>query len=630
MATVAGSGSTPQPGTDGTVTDDRRPSIAVVDDDSGFAGYLRTFLALRGYEARSYTRGDEIVAAIRQGEPPDIVLLDVAMPGMDGIQTLKALKAARPELQVIMLSGREQAQIIVEAVRLGAADYVVKPDDPEGLGEIALDAAIKQAIERSRLVTELTDLRRQLSDDQSEAFIGWGDSPAMRQVALIIEQVADSDVTVLIRGESGVGKELVARAIHQRSNRRQRPFVKVNCAALPAELLESELFGHEKGAFTGAATTRIGKFEQAHTGTIFLDEIGEMKPPLQAKLLHVLQDAEFTKLGSNKKINVDVRVVAATNRDLESMMMRGEFREDLYYRLKVIEAAVPPLRDRRDEIPSLIDFFIVKYSQRYNRPVRPLSDELRERFLDYEWPGNVRELENMIKRFVILQDEQLVLRELSRPRLQPIPAPITAHEYGVPPPYQTPPAYPPQASAPPAAPAEPEVEDEEDGEEEPPAAPSQEGRRLSEVAREAALGGGAHRHRRDAAAGPLEPPQGGADARRELQDPPEQDQGNRDRAAVADRPPGRERRDERSARVRRTPRLQPPEVRQKYVNRRLRRPRMRSAVPLGKAFPFPTRCSSYQSRFSLLCQRFSVVAFRLLNSSAVAAVRTQSKGTGER
>src|SRR5688500_9917064 len=342
MATVAGAGSTPQPGTDGTVTDDRRPSIAVVDDDSGFAGYLRTFLALRGYEARSYTRGDEIVAAIRQGEPPDIVLLDVAMPGMDGIQTLKALKAARPELQVIMLSGREQAAIIVEAVRLGAADYVVKPGDPEGLGEIALDAAIKQAVERNRLVTELTDLRRQLSDDQSEAFIGWGESPSMRQVALIIEQVADSDVTVLIRGESGVGKELVARAIHQRSTRKQKPFVKVNCAALPAELLESELFGHEKGAFTGAATTRIGKFEQANSGTIFLDEIGEMKPPLQAKLLHVLQDAEFTKLGSNKKINVDVRVVAATNRDLEQMMLRVDFREDLYYRLKVIEATVPP------------------------------------------------------------------------------------------------------------------------------------------------------------------------------------------------------------------------------------------------------------------------------------------------
>src|SRR5881398_757700 len=364
-----------------------------------------------------------MIASVKQGDPPDIVLLDVMMPGMNGIETLRALKAAKPDLQAIMLSGREHASTIVEAVRLGAADYVVKPDDPEGLGEIALDAAIKNAIEKTRLVSEITELRRQLSDDQDRAFLFWGDSPDMKTIASVIEQVSDSDVTVLIRGESGVGKELVARAIHQRSSRKDRPFVKVNCAALPGELLESELFGHEKGAFTGAATTRIGKFEQADTGTIFLDEIGEMKPPLQAKLLHVLQDAEFTKLGSNKKINVDVRVVTATNRDLEQMMVRGDFREDLYYRLKVIEAYVPPLRERHDEILKLTDFFIAKYSQRYNRPVRPLSDDLRGKFMTYEWPGNVRELENMIKRFVILQDEQLVMRELSKPRLVAQPQP---------------------------------------------------------------------------------------------------------------------------------------------------------------------------------------------------------------
>jgi two-component system response regulator AtoC len=219
---------------------------------------------------------------------------------------------------------------------------------------------------------------------------------------------------VLIRGESGVGKELVARAIHQRSSRKDRPFVKVNCAALPAELLESELFGHEKGAFTGAATTRIGKFEQADTGTIFLDEIGEMKAALQAKLLHVLQDAQFTKLGSNKSINVDVRVVAATNRDLEMMMIHGEFREDLYYRLKVIEVTVPPLRERRNEISHLTGFFIDRYARRYNRPVRQLSETLAGLFQTYEWPGNIRELENMIKRIVILQDESLVVREMTR------------------------------------------------------------------------------------------------------------------------------------------------------------------------------------------------------------------------
>src|SRR3989441_6062771 len=376
MSAVAGAGSD---AANSSTTDDRRPAnIAVVDDDSGFAGYLRTFLALRGYEARSYTRGDEIVAAIRQGEPPDIVLLDVAMPGMDGIQTLKALKSARPEAQVIMLSGRNQASTIVEAVRLGAADYVVKPDDPEGLGEIALDVAIKNAIEKNRLVSELSELRQQLSDDEDRAV--WGNSEKMRGIATVIEQVADSDVGVLIRGESGVGKELVSRAIHQRSTRRNRPFVKVNCAALPAELLESELFGHERGAFTGAANTRIGKFEQADTGTIFLDEIGEMKSALQAKMLHVLQDAQFTKLGSNRSITVDVRVVAATNRDLEAMMGRGEFREDLYYRLKVIEVTVPPLRERRGEISHLTGFFMDRYARRYNRRARQISEELRHLF----------------------------------------------------------------------------------------------------------------------------------------------------------------------------------------------------------------------------------------------------------
>ena len=390
----------------------KKPFVSIVDDDSGFASYLRTFLSLRGYEARCYTRGDELLASMKQSEAPDVILLDVMMPGLDGLATLRALKASRPEAQVIMLSGRNQASTIVEAVRLGAADYVVKPDDPEGLGEIALDVAIKNAIEKNRLVSELSELRQQLSDDEDRAV--WGNSEKMRGIGQVIEQVADSDVTVLIRGESGVGKELVARAIHQRSTRRNRPFVKVNCAALPAELLESELFGHERGAFTGAATTRIGKFEQADSGTLMLDEIGEMKPALQAKLLHVLQDAEFTKLGSNKRIQVDVRIVAATNRDLEKMLASGDFREDLYYRLKVIELTVPALRERPDEIPTLTDFFVARYSRKYNRPARTISDELRQLFATYDWHGNIRELENMIKRVVILQDEQLVVREIQR------------------------------------------------------------------------------------------------------------------------------------------------------------------------------------------------------------------------
>src|SRR6478672_3165091 len=392
----------------------KKPYVAIVDDDSAFSAYLRTFLSLRGYEARCYTRGDEMLASMKQSEAPDVVLLDVMMRGLDGLATLKAIKASRPDAQVIMLSGRNQVSTIVEAVRLGAADYVVKPDDPEGLGEIALDVAIKNAIEKTRLVSEVTLLRQQLSDDEDRAV--WGNTEKMRGIATVIDQVSDSDVTVLIRGESGVGKELVCRAIHQRSTRRDRPFVKVNCAALPADLLESELFGHERGAFTGAATTRIGKFEQADGGTLMLDEIGELKPALQAKLLHVLQDGEFTKLGSNKRIEVDVRVVAATNRDLEQMLGSGEFRKDLYYRLKVIEILVPPLRERRDEIPTLTDYFIDRYSKKYNRPMGSISDELRQLFQQYDWQGNARELENMIKRAIILQDEQLVIREIQRQR----------------------------------------------------------------------------------------------------------------------------------------------------------------------------------------------------------------------
>ena len=401
-------------GSRGSATDRAmtKPYIAIVDDDAAFASYLQTFLSLRGYDARCYGRGDELLAAMKQGDVPDAVLLDVMMPGLDGMATLRALKSSRPEAQVIMLSGRNQPSVIVEAVQAGATDYVVKPDDPEGLGEIELDVAIKNAIEKTRLVSELSELRQQLTDNEDQAV--WGNSDGMRRITTVIEQVGDSDVAVLIRGESGVGKELVSRAIHQQSTRRQRPFVKVNCAALPAELLESELFGHEKGAFTGAAATRIGKFEQADGGTLMLDEIGELTPALQAKLLHVLQDAEFTKLGGNKRVDVDVRVVAATNRDLEKMLTNGTFREDLYYRLRVIELVVPPLRERRDEIPTLTESFIARYSRKYKRPSPRLSPKLRQLFHEYDWPGNIRELENTIKRLVILQDEQIAFAEIER------------------------------------------------------------------------------------------------------------------------------------------------------------------------------------------------------------------------
>jgi DNA-binding NtrC family response regulator len=386
------------------------PLVAIADDDAAFANYLKTFLDGRGYQSRVYSHGEDLLSAARMGELPDVVLLDVMMPGLDGLATLRSLKSAHPDLQVIMLSGRESAQTIVEALNLGAVNYVVKPDDPDGLGEIALETAIKQAIEKRQLVSEVAELRRQVSDDQAQAF--WANSEAMSRIAAIVDRVADNDVTVLIRGESGVGKELVARAIHDRSLRRSRPFVKVNCAAVPDDLLESELFGHEKGAFTGAASMRVGKFEHADGGTLMLDEIGEMKPAMQGKLLHVLQDGEFNRLGSNRRVTADVRVVAATNRDLEGMLTRSEFREDLYYRLKVIEIAVPPLRDRSDEIPQLIEFFICKYAKRYNRREPTVTSALMDALQTYTYPGNVRELENVVKRFVILQDEGLLLREL--------------------------------------------------------------------------------------------------------------------------------------------------------------------------------------------------------------------------
>jgi DNA-binding NtrC family response regulator len=427
------------------------------------------------------------------------------MPGMDGLETLKAIRVAHPHVQVIMLSGRNAPSTIVDAMRQGALDYVVKPDDPDGLGEAALEATIRNAVEKTVLSSEVARLRTQVGENpEGTAF--WGPGSAMRHVMAMVERVADSEISVLLRGESGVGKEVIARELHKRSGRRLKPFVKVNAAALPAELLESELFGHERGAFTGAQTARIGKFEFANHGTLMLDEIGEMPAGLQAKLLHVLQDNEFTKLGSNRPVQVDVRIIAATNRDLDAMLRAGTFREDLYYRLQVIELHVPPLRERREEIPQLIEFFLVKYSERYGRPLKRPSEPLRETLLNYQWPGNVRELENVVKRFVILQDEALVLAELKRARANAETTISGRTGAGIPPPpsataaYAAPPPAPPApvsgtpaaAAAPsapvaaaagaPAAVAEPESEDDVP-EPPPPAGPVS----LPELAREAAM-----------------------------------------------------------------------------------------------------------------------------------------------
>ncbi len=390
--------------------------LAIVDDDQAFTEYLRTLLGTRGYLVDVYNSGSALLEGLRAGALPHVVLLDVLMPDLDGLETLRAIRHAHPAAQVIMLSGRRAPATIVEAVRLGAADYVLKPGDPDGVGEAALEAAIRNALEREALSAEVARLGAQMTEDPEGAQPCWSSGAAMQPVMAMVERVADSDVGVLLRGESGVGKEVIARELHRRSDRRTRGFVKVNCAALPADLLESELFGHERGAFTGAGHTRIGKFEFAQGGTIMLDEIGEMPPALQAKLLHVLQDRSLTRLGSNRPVEVDVRVIAATNRDLESMMRLGTFREDLYYRLQVIELRIPPLRERPDEIPPLVEFFLGKYAKVYRRPPVRASRVLLESLSAYHWPGNIRELENMMKRFVVLQDENLILGELVRLR----------------------------------------------------------------------------------------------------------------------------------------------------------------------------------------------------------------------
>jgi two-component system response regulator AtoC len=312
-----------------------------------------------------------------------------------------------------MISAFGEAGLIVKAMKQGASDFLSKPLERE-----EVRGAVENVLEKAALQWEVEQLREQVLRGQLERrrseYDGvFENSPRMKTIKEMIDQVADTDATVLVWGESGVGKELVARAIHDCSPRRERTFVKVNCAALPLELLESELFGYERGAFTGAHKRKPGKFELADGGTIFLDEIGEMPLPLQAKLLHVLQDREFARLGSGRDIRVDVRVVASTNKDLEKAVAQGLFREDLYYRLNVVNILVPPLRERPEEIPILAEHFCQKYTRQYNRQPVHLSRELLERFLAHFWPGNVRELENLVKRIVVLESEEFVAHELA-------------------------------------------------------------------------------------------------------------------------------------------------------------------------------------------------------------------------
>jgi two-component system response regulator AtoC len=367
---------------------------------------MEALVSRQGYQVVAVADGEQALKQLAETRP-DLVTLDVVLPGMDGLATLAELKRRLPEVPVVMLSGHGQARNIVEAMRLGATDFLRKPFEVE-----ELELAFQKALEKRALKQEVERLRGR-ARSETELLLLFGDNPKMRQVRDIIEQVADTDITVLVRGESGTGKELVARTIFQLSSRRDRPFVKVNCAALPSELLESELFGFEKGAFTGAQKRKLGKFEYANQGTIFLDEISEMHPNLQAKLLQVLQDGEFSRLGGESDVRVDTRIIAATNRNLEEAVADASFREDLYYRLNVVTVHMPPLRERRDSIPLLVDRFLTKNNEQYGKSLKQLSNETMEVFMRYHWPGNVRELENMVRRMVVLGNEQAVLDEIS-------------------------------------------------------------------------------------------------------------------------------------------------------------------------------------------------------------------------
>jgi two-component system response regulator AtoC len=394
-------------------------SVLVVDDDKSVRSYLSEFLSSCGYTVECAESGDQAVARLSAGYVPSVVVQDIVMPGINGIEVLESVKKINPTIPVIILSAAGQTKTVVEAMRLGAADFLVKPFE-----EQELELAIENVVEKQKLKEEVKTLKRQL-----DAYVDAGDvlstNPKVLKIKEIAKHVADTDVPVLITGESGVGKEVLARYIHAHSSRRDKPFVKVNCAALPNELLESELFGYERGALTGALNDKPGKFELADKGTLLLDEIGEMTPHLQAKLLHVLQDSEYTRLGGKRSIRVDARVLASTNVHLEEHVASGKFREDLYFRLNVIRVDIPPLRERREDIPVLCNYFLCRYRERYKSSVEEISTSLMDAFLRYDWPGNVRQLENAIKRYLILPDMNLnvaELKEQGQSGAPPVPA----------------------------------------------------------------------------------------------------------------------------------------------------------------------------------------------------------------
>jgi DNA-binding NtrC family response regulator len=380
--------------------DQDKVKILVIDDDPKVSWLLNDSLG-KTYEIVSANDGPEGLQMVSKTKP-NLVLLDIKMRGMEGLEVLDRIKSMDQLTEVIMLSGHGETKNVVESIKRGASEFITKPFDPK-----EVEIHIQGVLEKNHLKKELDHLKKELKDrSQYETLVG--DSFPMLQIKTVIEQVADSELTVLIRGESGTGKEIVARMLHTLSSRKNEPFIKVNCAAIPRELLEAELFGYEKGAFTGAFKTKQGRFETANKGTIFLDEIGDMPLELQSKLLQVLEHYEFMRVGGIKTIKVDTRIVCATNRDLNKALKDQTIREDLFYRLNEVTLNLPPLRERREDIPLLIEHFLQRYNTVYNKKYHPLSSKTIQLLQEYDWPGNVRQLENLIKQVVVREDEEII------------------------------------------------------------------------------------------------------------------------------------------------------------------------------------------------------------------------------
>lgn len=378
--------------------------MLVVDDDDEIRYSLGRVLGSQGYRIDTAASGEEGIEKVKSGPPPDLIFMDIRMGGITGLETLQHMRSLDPNLQIILMTAFGTAQTAIEAMKFGAYDYVMKPFDPEkvlGLASSAISASrdLKAASKPSKKVVN--------DNDYKEGIVG--NSAAMQEVFKIIGQVAASDATVLVTGESGTGKELIANCIYQHSLRSGGPYTAVNCAAIPENLIESELFGHEKGSFTGATSQRIGKFEQCDRGTIFLDEIGDMALATQTKILRVLQDGEIQRVGGSETIKVDVRVIAATNKDLETMVKEREFREDLYYRLNVFRIRVPSLADRSEDVPEIVDYMLHKLVEQRKAKATRLSDEAMAILSAYAWPGNVRELGNVVYHSAVVAQGEVIL-----------------------------------------------------------------------------------------------------------------------------------------------------------------------------------------------------------------------------